>query len=263
MKKVVLSAVAALAVTAGPAFAADMPAKAAYKAAPVAYVCPWDVAFGTAFTTDYVLRGISQSDNQGAVQGYSNSATTSTPSIQLYAGVWASSLATYIANAEFDFSGGARFSYGIFGLDLGYVYYVYPGGLSSPGVRPSTTTASSMPSRRIKFTDWLTLIGGTIIGGDNFNNYPPGASTTPVVRLWPCRGPCPGITTSLSAEIGYQDLRGSGCNRLHRPGTSAVAFNYKAITLDLRYYDTDLDRATTVFSPARPQRSRVSASSPL
>src|SRR5258707_15287521 len=69
MKKVVLSVVAALAVTAAPAFAADMPVKAK-PMVPVAVPSPWDIAFGTAFTTDYVLRGITQSNHKPAVQGY-------------------------------------------------------------------------------------------------------------------------------------------------------------------------------------------------
>ncbi len=57
MKKVVLSVIAALAVSAAvPAFAADMTVKAMKAPAPAP--SPWDIAFGTAFTTDYMLRGI-------------------------------------------------------------------------------------------------------------------------------------------------------------------------------------------------------------
>ncbi len=69
MKKLVLSVVAALAVTAAvPAFAADMPVKA--KRVAVATPSPWDIAFGTALTSDYVLRGVSQSNHHVATQGY-------------------------------------------------------------------------------------------------------------------------------------------------------------------------------------------------
>ena len=49
MKKVVLSVVAALAVSAAaPAFAADMPAKAPKVVAPAPPPSPWDIAFGAA-----------------------------------------------------------------------------------------------------------------------------------------------------------------------------------------------------------------------
>src|SRR5882762_4082257 len=97
MKKVVLSVLAALAVsTAAPAFAADMPVKASKIVAPVA-VSPFDIAFGVAFTSDYVLRGISQSNRKPAVQGYFEGRYTINDMVQLYAGIWGSSVAGYNA----------------------------------------------------------------------------------------------------------------------------------------------------------------------
>ena len=87
MKKVVLSVVAALALTATvPALAADMPVKAA-PAAPAAAPSPWDVAFGAAFTTDYDLRGVSQSNHKPAAQGYFEVDYTATDWLKLYAGM--------------------------------------------------------------------------------------------------------------------------------------------------------------------------------
>ena len=65
MKKIVLSVVAALALSAAPAFAADMPVKAA-KAAPAA-APPFDIAIGGVVMSDYNFRGVSQS-NRGAVR---------------------------------------------------------------------------------------------------------------------------------------------------------------------------------------------------
>ena len=48
MKKVVLSVVAALALSAAPAFAADMAVKAVKAPAPAAEPSPFDIAFGSA-----------------------------------------------------------------------------------------------------------------------------------------------------------------------------------------------------------------------
>ena len=138
MKKVVLSVVAALAFSAAPALAADMPVKAAKPAAPAAAPSPWDVAFGVAFTTDYDLRGVSQSNRKPAAQGYFEVDYTATDWLKLYAGVWGSSLWTGFADAEFDFTGGARLTFGNFGLDLGLIYYYYPGGINAAG-RPLPT----------------------------------------------------------------------------------------------------------------------------
>src|SRR5665213_1226011 len=163
MKKVVLSVLAALAVSAAPAFAADMPVKAK-MAAPV-YVSPWDVAFGTAFTTDYRLRGISQTNKQPAVQGYFEGRYTFNDMIQLYAGLWGSNLYGGFADAEFDISGGARFTLSNFGLDIGYVYYAYPeGGVNGVG---SFGDFYAKPS--YKFNDWLT-VGAIVDYGNNNNN---------------------------------------------------------------------------------------------
>ena len=87
MRKVVLSVVAALAVSAVPALAADVPVKAKI-AAPAAAPSPWDIAFGTAFTTDYILRGVTQSNHKPAVQGYFEGRYNFNDTVQIYAGVW-------------------------------------------------------------------------------------------------------------------------------------------------------------------------------
>ena len=70
MKKVVLSAVAALAVSAAaPAFAADVPVEST-KAAPPPPPSPWDIAFGAAVMNDYVFRGVTQSAHKPSVAAY-------------------------------------------------------------------------------------------------------------------------------------------------------------------------------------------------
>ena len=87
MKKVVLSVVAALALSlsAAPAFAADMPVKAA--PAPAAAPSPWDIAFGSALMSDYVFRGITQSNHKPSVAAYFEPRYNITKDIQLYVGV--------------------------------------------------------------------------------------------------------------------------------------------------------------------------------
>ena len=67
MKKLVLSVVAALAMSAAPAVAADMPVKAAKI---VAAPSPFDIAFGAAVMNDYVFRGITQSNHRVSGAAY-------------------------------------------------------------------------------------------------------------------------------------------------------------------------------------------------
>ena len=238
MKKVVLSVLAALAVTsAAPAFAADMPVKASKLV--VAAPSPWDIAFGVAFATDYRLRGVSQTNKKPAVQGYFELDYTVNEWLKLYAGLWGSNLYGGFADAEFDISGGARFSWNNFGLDVGYVYYGYPDG-SVNGVG-SFGDFYAKPS--YKFNDWLT-IGGTVDYGNNNNNgvgivgsKDEGYYSGNAVITLPITLPY-GITTSINPEIGRQWARCTGCTSFTYWDVG-LDFNYKAATLDLRYWDTN------------------------
>jgi len=257
MKKVVLSVIAAIAVSASSAFAADMPVKAVK--APAAAPSPWDVAFGTAFTTDYDLRGVSQSNHKPAVQGYFEIDYTAADWLKLYAGVWGSSLWTGLANAEFDLTAGARFSWGNFGLDVGFIQYEYPGG--TPNAVGNFGEIYVKPSYKVN--DWLSF-GGTFESGfGNFNGkvaapgavwlgnaghyYYSGNATVTLPQFMPM-----GIVTSVNAEIG-REYYSSGVNT--NLGFSSdtfwdvgLDFVYKAVTLDLRYWDTNIRNPTPTYA---------------
>jgi uncharacterized protein (TIGR02001 family) len=250
MKKIVLSVIAALAVTSAPAFAADMPAKAPAMA-PAAAPSPWDILFGVAFTSDYELRGVSQSAHKPAVQGYTELDYTVNNWLKFYVGAWGSSLYTGFADAEFDLSGGARFTAGNFSLDLGYVYYAYPDGTANGF--GSFGEFYAKPS--YKFTDWLT-IGAIIDGGGDFNHKCLGAGCTiawtgnadagyysanAVITLpW---HPIPDVTISINPEVGRQwyssSVTANGGWMSYTYWDVGLDINYKAITLDLRYWDTN------------------------
>jgi uncharacterized protein (TIGR02001 family) len=255
MKKVLMSVLAAMAVTtAAPAFAADMPVKAPKMV--VAAPSPWDIAFGVAFTTDYRLRSISQSNKLPAVQGYFELQYNVNDWLKLYAGIWGSSLASYNANAEIDPSAGVRLTFGNFGLDLGYVYYYYPDGTKGANAYGSFGEFYAKPSYKIN--DWLT-VAGVVDYGPNFNNgylitgskdagfY---AGNLMITLPWAPAG----ITISLNPEIGrqwYKCTVGVGaCPPVsgYTYWDVGLIFNYKAATLDLRYWDTN--KHNTFIGPA-------------
>lgn len=260
-KKVALSVAAALALTAAaPAFAADMPVKAP-KAVVTAPASPFDVAFGVAFTSDYVLRGISQSNRKPAVQGYFELDYTVNDWVKLYAGVWGSSLYAGLADAEFDITGGARFSWNNFGLDVGYVQYEYPNGVAASGTG-NYGEFYAKPS--YKFNDWLT-IAGIFDGGSNFNDkvaggaggggvwvgnavayYYSGSAT--ITLPWQPMG----VSIAINPEIGRQVYSSDVTANLALPSYTywdvGLVLNYKAATLDLRYWDTN--KHNTFLSPA-------------
>ena len=127
MKKVALLATA-LAMVTGSAFAADMRVKA-LKAPPPPAFDPWDVAFGGAIMSDYVFRGITQSNHKPSVAAYFEPRYNLTKDLQLYVGVAGESISfPNRAAGEIDIYGGIRPTFGAFAFDIGVWGYLYPGG---------------------------------------------------------------------------------------------------------------------------------------
>ena len=82
--------------------------------------------------SDYRFRGISQTNKKPAIQGGIDFAHRS----GLYLGNWNSNVDSALyngANVEMDFYGGWKTSIEGFGLDLGAIYYDYPGSGDNPG----------------------------------------------------------------------------------------------------------------------------------
>jgi uncharacterized protein (TIGR02001 family) len=126
MKKFILTAVAAVAL-AMPALAADK--KVAAVAAPPAPPSPWDVAFGAGLTSDYIFRGITQSNHRPSVTAYFEPRYNVTKDLQYYVGISGESISfPNRAAAEVDIYGGFRPTFGPLALDFGAWYYWYPGG---------------------------------------------------------------------------------------------------------------------------------------
>jgi len=127
MKKIALLATA-LAMVSGSASAADMAVKAV-KAPPPAAFEPWDVAFGAAIMSDYVFRGVTQSNHNPSVAAYFEPRYNINKDLQLYIGVSGESISfTNRAAAEIDIYGGIRPTFGAFAFDIGVWGYLYPGG---------------------------------------------------------------------------------------------------------------------------------------
>lgn len=117
-----------------PALAADAPAS------------PHTVAFNVGVTTDYVFRGISQSQHDPAVSGGIDYGHAS----GLYAGAWLSTQ-KWVDEAgpykdgsdlELDLYGGYKGTVGDLGYDIGFIHYAYDGdrGAATVGfVTPETS----------------------------------------------------------------------------------------------------------------------------
>jgi uncharacterized protein (TIGR02001 family) len=122
MRKSVLSAAVAAALAVPTLVAAQTPAPAPTPA----------VTGNISLVSDYRFRGISQTFEKPAIQGGFDYAHAS----GIYLGNWNSNVSQGAGfpggNIEMDFYGGWKKSFGDIGLDVGFIYYYYP-GTDSPG----------------------------------------------------------------------------------------------------------------------------------
>jgi uncharacterized protein (TIGR02001 family) len=82
--------------------------------------------------SDYRFRGISQTNKKPAIQGGIDFAHSS----GIYLGNWNSNVDSALyngANIEMDFYGGWKTTFEGFGIDVGGIYYYYPGSGDNPG----------------------------------------------------------------------------------------------------------------------------------
>jgi len=107
---------------------------AAAPAAPAAAAAPtpdWTFTGNLGLFSDYRFRGISQTNKKPAIQGGFDLGHSS----GFYVGNWNSNVDSEMytgSNIEMDFYGGYKATFGDFGLDVGAIYYYYPGSGSNP-----------------------------------------------------------------------------------------------------------------------------------
>ena len=134
MKKLTIAAVAAFALATGSASAADLVTKAKPIVAPEPPA--WDLAFGSAIASDYIFRGVTQSNHKPSVAAYFEPRYNINKDNQLYVGLGGASIDfPNRAAGEVDLYGGWRPTVGAFAFDFGGWYYWYPGGqcFAAPG----------------------------------------------------------------------------------------------------------------------------------
>jgi hypothetical protein len=280
MNKTILSVAAVLAIGAGSAQAADLPAKIYTKAPPVVAFDPWDVAFGGAIMSDYVFRGISQSNQKPSVTAYFEPRYNVTKDLQLYVGTsWESISFTNRAAAEVDIYGGIRPTFGPVAFDFGVWGYLYPGGqcidsvlggqagVCGVGSNASTIFNGNVMKKDVSFyeaygkvnytfNDAFSL-GATAFYSPNFLNFgfdSTYASVVGKVNVPSAWFGSSGIGAFVSGEFGRQwlgttdafygipvGLAGVKLND-YNTWNVGVGFTYKVFTLDLRYTDTDMSK---------------------
>ena len=291
MKKIVLSAFAALTLSAGAVLAADMPVKAARApAAPPA----WDLAFGAALMNDYNFRGITQSNHKASVAAYFEPRYNLNPNLQLYLGIAGESISfPNNAAAEIDFYGGIRPTFGKLALDFGAWYYYYPGGRTFTGLGTAETCTNlfivPLPgvgcnAMKASMSFWEIYAKASYAVSDAFTLglnlfYDPswvntGASGTYFSGTAKYAFPAManGVAIYTSGELGHYVLGTTDAfyGSINLPDYTTwnvgLGWTWKVFTVDLRYYDTDLSKgncnALTGDHTATYSASNISAINP-
>jgi len=270
MKTIALAAVAAIALSTAPGHAADMTMPV--KAPPPVAVSPWDLAFGAGLGTDYIFRGITQSNHRPSVNAYFEPRYNFNSNLQAYAGVAGESISfPNRAAAEIDFYGGIRPTFGPVAFDFGYWYYYYPGGECFGPT--STCVAGALPNGntvKSDFSFWEVYakalwtvndqwaLGGNFYATPNIlNTGADGQYLSGTVKYTaPASAAIGRLGWYVSGEFGRQFLGTTDAfygNALFPNGIPLDSYNtwnvglgltYKVFTLDLRYSDTDLSEAS-------------------
>jgi len=200
---------------------------------------PHTVAGNIAFTTDYLFRGISQTQNGPALQGgfdYSHASGA-------YLGTWGSNVdwvsQGYKTNSsmEIDLYGGYKGSMGDVGYDVGLITYFYPGDQISGANDPDTTEVylgaswkflSAKYSHAVskRFVGWGTSVGNRDTKGSYYLEV---NATYPLDGGW-----------SLLGHLGYQDVKDND-DASYTDWKIGVSKDIGYGTVTLAYTDTDVD----------------------
>jgi len=233
---------------------------------------PVTVSGSVGLVSDYRFRGVSQSDQDLAVQG----GVTIAHKSGFYIGTWASNLAGWGtfggSNTELDLIGGFKTAIGSGALDVGLTWYMYPGGASetdfaepyaklSGPVGPLSLLAgvAYAPKQqalgRWYFTGAAAAAGVYDDPGDKEDN----------LYLWgDATAALPTTPLTAKAHIGYSDgNRGLGPNATSVAPTGTYwdwmlgvdyAVGGTPLTLGVSYVDTDISSRDAAY--LRPSFSK-------
>jgi uncharacterized protein (TIGR02001 family) len=204
--------------------AADVPPVLQSRSASEVLTQSFDIKFEVALTSDYISRGITNSDNRPAIQGYIE------PSFGwAYFNIWATNVdyGAGFSGAEIDVAVGVKPKFDQLSFDLGYVHYFYAPKDVSPDYGELYGTV------RYNFRDMFTTIGSVYFAPD----YSQSGKTGTYIES--------GLEIPLSEEfelsgaVGYQFFEDPAAfEQLN--WNIGLSYFWESLTLDVRYWDTNL-----------------------
>ena len=212
------------------------PALAQDTAAPAS---PITVTGGATLTTDYRFRGISQTNKRFAVQGTIGVSHES----GFYVGTWGSSIDDYVVNGsdqEIDIYGGYKKTFDGTTVDVGMLYYYYPGsgGINSDFFEPYINASHSFGPVGVK-------VGGNFAWKQKALNYVSAkygdfhSKGEGAYVYGELSGAIPDTGVTLTGHLGHSFARNYITFGTHYTDWSVTAaYTWKALTFSAAYVDT-------------------------
>lgn len=244
-KKLLLPLALAVITVAGPGYAAEEAEPEATEES--GSWLPGGFSGQVALTSNYIYRGISQTDNEPAIQGAINyTVDTGFLGTSIYAGVWGSNVNFNDgdeAQVELDWSFGLTGEIGDTGIgwSLGGLYYNYPGARGGLNYDFWEVT----PSLTYSPLDWVKLTFGMPSSPDFFGAsgtafYPNGAAAITIPGI-----PKKWFTLTANAGLGYQSIDDN--DKFGAPSylTWLLGFtvNIKGADISFAYTDTNISHS--------------------
>ena len=203
---------------------------------------PHTITGNLSFASDYVFRGITQTFEQPAIQGGFDYAHAS----GLYLGTWGSNVSglQFIdGSMEWDFYGGWTKTFGDFGMNVGGLYYYYPG--ANLGTETYDTAelllGGSWKWFSVKLYYALTDFFGlnTTTGGSDSSD---GSTYVDLSVSYPFRG------FTFGAHYGVQTIEGApaGVDLDYSDYKLSVSKDFGGFLFGLAYTDTDIESTNYV-----------------
>jgi uncharacterized protein (TIGR02001 family) len=211
------------------------------------------IAYNIGATSDYRFRGIKQNGDNPAIQGGVDLAHKS----GLYLGTWASNVSDWTApsarvNLEIDYYGGYKTEVAGIALDVGTIYYSYPGAVYQGKNMASTHEAyvafgygpATFKTSYVLSKNYFGLATTDSTGED--------AKGTMYYDLTIAQEIAPKLTASVHA--GYTDYKNGG-NNLYSNGKVSYAdynlgltYDYQGYMLGAKYFVNDTKAGTESYA---------------
>lgn len=213
MRKIILGMSAlALAAVATPALAQDESSDG------------FSVSGGAAIVSDYRFRGISQTGEEAAIQGW---ATLSHES-GFYAGFWGSNVSFASQTSEIDAIVGYSHDLGGVTVDGGVTYYIYPGG---------TTAATDVFEPYLSVSGDIGPVSAKVGAAYIFDGQAAAGNNDNIYLYTDLSAAVPGTPLKVKGHYGYSDgYIGAGGN--YADYSFGAEASWKALTFGVSYVNT-------------------------